>query len=79
MTNHLLFVLDVSLNSMELLSKKATGLERHAASLSSSETQWQLVYQLLHFPPSASFQAIIILLALLCSNGNCPTFCFKDQ
>lgn len=30
---------------MELFSKEATGLERHAASLSRPATEWQTAYQ----------------------------------
>lgn len=76
MTIHLLlFVLDVSLNFMELFSKKATGLERHAASLSSSETQWQpnpVTFLFMQFSKQS----------LSCSNSSvlmAPSFCFQDQ
>lgn len=59
---------------MELFSKEATGLEHHAASLSSPTTEWQDCLTIpFHYSPSASwgFQTLIILL--FCSNGNCPS------
>lgn len=67
------FIEDVTLHFMELISKEATGLERHAASLSGPTTEWQAVYQFFHYSPSASwgFQTFIILLFY--SNCNCPT------